>query len=347
MFMGASANDDNYEFSDMNWGFCNSCGCVQLLELIDPDKLYKVSHNPSIGATWVKHNEEFSNVIKSYKIETVIDIGGANLKLANIISSLPGNQKYNVVDYSSKAYKCTEISDKINLVRCSIENYQMNNLANGIVMSHTFEHIYDPVSLLKNVRNYLNDDGRIFLSVPNIKQQLKDGFLNAMSFEHTFFIDHQYIEFIANNAGYELERRVDFSSHNSFYVFKKGITKPCVHSSPTESRHVFETFVENLKNEVASINSKMLTNDEEYYIFGAHMFAQYLINFGLNCDRIVGIVDNDAGKIGNYLYGTSFKVIHPDELNKKEKVSIIVRAAQYTAEIVSQLKMINPSITIM
>ncbi len=51
---------------------------------------------------------------------------------------------------------------------CSyIENFSTNKKFKNIVMGHILEHIQDPVNALKKVKNLLEDDGIIYISVPN------------------------------------------------------------------------------------------------------------------------------------------------------------------------------------
>ena len=46
------------------------------------------------------------------------------------------------------------------------------------------------------------------------------------------------------------------------------------------------------------------------YIFGAHIFTQYLIEFGLN-NEFICVLDNDVKKQGQYLYGYDLIVNSP------------------------------------
>ena len=47
------------------------------------------------------------------------------------------------------------------------------------------------------------------------------------------------------------------------------------------------------------------------FLYGAHIFSQYLLAFGLNQNKIEGILDNSQLKIGKRLYGTNLKVFDP------------------------------------
>ena len=69
------------------------------------------------------------------------------------------------------------------------------------------------------------------------------------------------------------------------------------------------------------------------FLFGAHVFAQYLIESGLNIDRIVCLLDNDINKQGKRLYGTSMIVESPKMLAGIDNPIVILKAGVYNKEV--------------
>ena len=67
---------------------------------------------------------------------------------------------------------------------------------------------------------------------------------------------------------------------------------------------------------------------------------------GLNKENILGILDNDKHKIGNFLYGTTLKVYNPSILEKLVKPCVILRAGSYNKEIKKQLFQINKNVIV-
>lgn len=339
VYMGISNHDED-TFQDMIWSVCESCGCVQLLELIDPEVLYLSPHNPAIGKTWELHNVSLSNVIKHRKPNNVLDIGGANLKLAHMVLEENSIKKYTVLDFSSDKYELHEVNDKITMIRGRAEDLLLQEKYDLVLLSHTLEHIYDPVKLLRNIREMLTDSGVVLISVPHIRNQIEESFLNALHFEHTYFIDHEYIGMIANAAGFSVQSMIDFSKYNSFYVFEKSITfKSVKHSDGLAAERHFMNFVDNVRKDASQITCKLF--DEKCYIFGAHIFSQYLINFGLLEEKIVAVLDNDPAKIGKRLYGTNLRVQSPDIIKNVSSPCVVLRTAQYRQEIEEQIFKIN------
>ena len=82
------------------------------------------------------------------------------------------------------------------------------------------------------------------------------------------------------------------------------------------------------------------------YLFGAHIFSQYLLEFGLNSNNILGILDNSKNKIGKRLYGTSLFVEHPSIIRKHKKVGVIVKVGTHRNSVIRQLKDLHNEVVI-
>ena len=96
---------------------------------------------------------------------------------------------------------------------------------------------------------------------------------------------------------------------------------------------------------VSDTNEKISNFKGDIFLFGAHVFSQYLIGFGLETERISCILDNSPIKIGKRLYGTKMRVMSPDVIKNRD-CAVILKVASYREEIMSQLVKINPNVVI-
>jgi len=62
---------------------------------------------------------------------------------------------------------------------------------------------------------------------------------------------------------------------------------------------------------------------------------------GLHRESIMAILDNDPNKVGDVLAGTDIPIVSAAEIRNLRSPRVVVRAAQYTAEIRKQLLGIN------
>lgn len=84
---------------------------------------------------------------------------------------------------------------------------------------------------------------------------------------------------------------------------------------------------------ISDLNQKMSQANREFYLFGAHVFAQFLIQMGLNTDKVVCLLDNDPNKQARRLYGTNLKVASPRILSGVANPIVILKAGVYNQEI--------------
>ena len=96
---------------------------------------------------------------------------------------------------------------------------------------------------------------------------------------------------------------------------------------------------------VKIINDKMENHlNEHIFVFGAHIFTQYLNCLGLNSNKVVGILDNAASKQGKRLYGLPQLVSSPEVLSGLQRPAVILRVGAYASEIKKDILEINPSV---
>ena len=110
-----------------------------------------------------------------------------------------------------------------------------------------------------------------------------------------------------------------------------------------KNKKLFLDYVKYQQNLVDDLNENMEQTNSPIYLFGAHVFAQYLINFGLDTQKIEDILDNDPQKQGKRLYGTSLMVESPKVLKSIDNPIVILKAGVYNDEIKKDiLENINP-----
>ena len=82
-------------------------------------------------------------------------------------------------------------------------------------------------------------------------------------------------------------------------------------------------------------------NKNVNFIFGAHIFSQYLFKMGLEENNFFNVLDNSKDKLKKRLYGTNLTVENPSIIKKIEKPIVLVNMGQYQLEVEKQLKKIN------
>ena len=80
---------------------------------------------------------------------------------------------------------------------------------------------------------------------------------------------------------------------------------------------------------IENLNEKISKSVDPVFIFGAHVFTQYLLAFGLSISNVAGILDNDPLKQGKRLYGTKLNVFSPKKLAMYNSPKVILKTGIY------------------
>ena len=104
-----------------------------------------------------------------------------------------------------------------------------------------------------------------------------------------------------------------------------------------KNKKLFEDYISYHKGLIEELNKI----EGNVYLFGAHIFSQYLLQFGLDGSKIVNILDNDPNKQEKRLYGTNLIVKSPEVLKNVEEGTVILKAGMYNSEIKEQISKIN------
>lgn len=341
VYMGCSDNryPDADEFADMKWGYSNSSGGVQLMELLDPAELYNLHHNSgTVGLTWKRHHHIFYEFISRQPCTNILEIGGASGELAKVFLE-NSNSKYTIIEPSAQS-----ISDnpRFNFIQGLFEIHPFEDKFDTVIHSHVFEHVYNPSVFLQKVADLLEYGDNHYIAMPNMRYWLENGYTSTLTFEHTCFIDEQILEHLLSKNGFEVIDKI-IEPHSIFIRCVKSRDVKTTEMDFSYSKDLFKKYINDLETDVKNIN-KMLAG-QKFYLFGAHIFAQTLINLGLNERQIINILDNDPKKQGQRLYGTNLIVNPPTCLIDAINPIVVLRAGPYNDEIKTSILKINPSTT--
>jgi 2-polyprenyl-3-methyl-5-hydroxy-6-metoxy-1,4-benzoquinol methylase len=334
------------QFFNQTWAECLDCGCIQLLNLLPPSLLYQSNHSTEVvGQVWKDHHDAFSQFISQNTPTRILEIGAAHGYLANELTKKLVTLEYTIVEPDSNL-----VSPHIKVIKGYIEDH-FSELKNKdcIIHSHVLEHVYRPVEFINQISNHISIGTEMYVSFPNMDGLIKSGGLNSLNFEHTYLLDPQQAEAIFENAGFSILERDTYLSHSYFYRLKKKInaSKDFAKVPNISSQsHKFLEMVESLKDFVSTTNKFLESHTGPVYLFGAHIFSQSFISFGLSVEKISGILDNSKDKQNKRLYGTPFKVFDPSVISEGKDITVVLNASHYQSEIRDQLISINKHVTI-
>jgi len=341
VFMGCVSQSSEKDISfNMRWEISKASGMIQLNPLLPLDVLYPESHGSgNVGKMWLEHHKEFAKFIQKEMPTSVLEIGGAH----GILSREYKNK--NLIDWTilEPNPSPAEGVDTPFIQGFFDDTFTFDREIDTIVHSHVFEHVYYPNDFVSHISTFLKEGQKLIFSIPNMEEMLKRKYTNCINFEHTVFITQPYIEYLLSKYGFRNVAKQYFKDdHSIFYAYVKDSSVDVVNLPDGLYEHnkkIYLDYVEYHKLLIKDLNKKIEKVDanQSIYLFGAHVFAQYLIEFGLNTDRIVCLLDNDQNKQGKRLYGTNMMVRSPKVIKEIENTIVILKAGVYNDEIRNEI----------
>ena len=334
-------------YADLTWRISRGSGLIQLQYLLPLDILYPESHGAgAVGALWEKHHQAFAKFLSQVTSSSIFEIGGAHGILAKEY------QKYSQIPWTILEPNPSPVegSDARFIKGFFDDKFIFTDSFDTLVHSHLFEHIYEPNEFMRNLSGFIESGKNLVFSLPNMQVMLERKYTNCINFEHTAFLTEPYIEYLLAKHGFKLLAKEYFlEDHSIFYaaVRDKAVRQITLPSDLYEkNRQLYLDYVDYHRELIKDLNSRIAETQRPVYLFGAHVFAQYLIAFGLDTTRIVSLLDNDPQKQGKRLYGTSLTVRSPKILREVKEPVVILKAGVYNQEIKEDiLGNINPNVS--
>jgi len=326
---------------DMQWEISKGSGIIQLNPLIPLDILYPESHGSEIvGGIWAAHHKKFATFIQKQSPSSVLEIGGGHGILSREYKK-ENPIEWTIIEPNPSPLEGVEAT----FIKGFFDDkFTFDGEIDTIVHSHVFEHVYNPNEFISHISNFLEEGQKLIFSLPNMEEMLKRKYTNCIDFEHTVFISEPYVTYLLSKHGFKQIAKEYFKNdHSIFYAYEKdsSVEKNELPSGLYEhNKKLYLDFVDYHKNLIKNLNKKInqVQNENPVYLFGAHVFAQYLIEFGLNTDCIECLLDNDKNKQGKRLYGTNLLVESPKILADVQSPIVILKAGVYNKEISDDIK---------
>lgn len=319
--------------ADMEWAIDPETGVIQLTKLIPLEILYQSQHVDGCGPTWQQYYQDFADYIFMQKPVSVLEIGGGQGVLAKLTTEKSSKMKWMIVEPNP----WSEENEQIKVVASFFdENFQCDEMVDAVVFSQLLEHIYNPEAFIKNISKFLKVGGKLIFAYPNLEVWLKRKYTNAINFEHMMFLTDYFVDYLLTANDFRILDKKIYKDHSIFYTVEKtnGKLKILKYRNKYNSyKKIFMNFVNYHLKMIKQLNQKIESLKVPIYLFGAHIFSQYLIGFGLKTDKIVAILDNSPTKQGKRLYGTNLFVESPKILQGRGKAAVILKAGIYNEEI--------------
>jgi hypothetical protein len=321
------------ESEDLHFIGCKYCGCVQTKKLIYQEKLYKDAYNITYNyPTMQRHHHSFAEfVIKNIKNDNIIEIGGSNGALVKIIL---GKQPidYTIMDLCDRAPDIPNV--KFINANCETADFSENST---IILSHVFEHLYDPLKFVRNLKR--NKISQILIANPDFDMLLERNDNSFINFEHTYFCNTSQLDYLMQQCGYIRQDIFDFEKWAVFYNYIRADNNMIIDNAVTKNVYLLDTLKEYFLGREKKIKDIQLDNNNKIFICTAGHYGQLVYTFldEKIKNNVIGFLDGDVFKIGKRVYGTEHFTFDKKKLSDYENINVILCAERYREEITKEI----------
>jgi len=323
---------------------CKNCGCVQLKNLFDPELIYNQASHFTESGVWIKHNDLFVKFIDENisKNKNIIEIGGGSGRLAkNILNSIKKISSYKILDISVKHIDTLK---DIEYIEGNCESFDFNNTnAEVIILSHVFEHLYEPKKFIKNIG--ASNISEVFISIPDMENLTNEGDINNLHIQHTFYIDTNFITGLFKEYNFDLKNIFNYEHNSVFYHFVKN---DLTYTNKTINDYKNVAAIDFLKNFYANIKNKIMnfTTNELFFICPSGFYGKIIYHYMEKSvkEQVIGFLDSDKHKINKRLSATKCPIYGKEYIKNFENINVLIIAEKYKNEIVEELLSYNNSI---
>jgi 2-polyprenyl-3-methyl-5-hydroxy-6-metoxy-1,4-benzoquinol methylase len=346
-------NIDDIEFIfPLKLNYCDRCTHLQLSHAVNPDILFR-------DYLYVSGT---SNTLKKY-FDTFVNIVQDNCTVKNNakVLDIACNDGSQLDSFKAAGYTTYGIDPAINLYPLSSQNHnivcdyltaqsisQFDTKFDVIIAQNVFAHNSYPKEFLEICKDYLTEDGSIFIQTSQA-DMIEYGQFDTIYHEHISFFNMNSMRSLVNNVGLYLNKILKTPIHGNSYVFIINKYKSTETSQYTEkylSKDIIEIFANNVQNSIIDLNNQIKKYNTNYLIvgYGAAAKGNTVLNYGKI--KLDYIVDDNPLKHGLYTPGMKIPIVSLSDINnisKSKKIAWLPLAWNFFDEIKAKICNIRPN----
>jgi len=323
-----SKTKNNDDLISYNVYQCQHCNLVFTDANLD-EMAYSQVHSEAVGKIWKEHHKLFSEFVNSKENRQTLEIGPSNNPISRKNTTFV--DMFEEIPFT--------LLENENYVKGRFPDVRLKGKFNRIIASHVFEHSTNPEQFLLKCLEILDDDGEIFLSIPNFEFWINQKYWNGITAEHQIYPSVDQIKQICNKL--ELNLKFEFFQNHSVFLRLNAYIK----YQNEDSTHMIDVvrWAESIKSSIKTLEDYILKNNiKEIFIAGASHISQYPIMMSESIRRITNYtLDNSISKHEKRLYGTSCVCKPFEYLSTVKNPTVVLFNSPYRKEMIEQIKFVN------
>ncbi len=340
---------------------CKTCGLLQLLEILNPDSIYRnYIYHTSDSLGLVRHFESYTedvlNHINPPKDSLVIDIGSNDGSLLRSFKN-KGMRVLGIDPALSIAQKATESGIETLPTFFSIDVANKIRKRYGqariVTSNNTFANVDNLIDIVNGIRVLIEPDGVFVFETGYLLDLVQKCIFDNIYHEHlSYFSVNPLLNFFKNNGMKLIDvKRIPAKGGSLRCIVKldNGLyeTSPAIKNllklEKEAKIHKSKTYIKisnkllNIKNQINELLREIKKIGMKVAGYGASVGATtVLYNLDINKDKIIFIVDDNQARQGLYSPGLHIPVLSPKAIYDQKIEYVLILAWQYTDTIINK-----------
>ena len=357
-FLGAPEEFADEAFYPLEVYFCEICSLVQLLDVVDPEVLFRnYIYVTGTSETMARHNAAYArtvcDLLKLGPSDLVVEIASNDGSLLGQFQAL-GVRTLGV----EPAYNLAEIArangletvDRFFSSAAARDLRESHGKAKAVIANNVLAHVDDTLDFLSGARHLLADDALLVFEVPYVAELLDRLEYDTMYHEHLCYFSVQALRKLCEGAGLAIARIDRVAVHGGSLRVYAGRGRN--HSAsisdfvdaeqeagldaPARYRQ-FTTDVEKSRVLLRRLVCDLRAKGSSLAAYGAPAKGNTLLNYcGLDATMIPFTVDRNERKVGLYTPGMHIPVRPVSALVESRPDNVMILAWNFASEIMNQ-----------
>ncbi len=346
------------QFYPLDLYFCENCSLVQLLDVIDPEVLFRnYIYVTGTSETMAAHNRNYAeSVIESGKLEPkdlVVEIASNDGTLLNFFRlqgfRILGVEPAENISRLARENGIPTINDFFNS-SCAERILSSNGPARVVLANNVLAHVDDTVGFLKGCRTLLTENGFVVLEVPYLRELLQNLEYDTVYHEHLCYFSITTLMRLCERVNLGIFRMDFVPVHGgSLRMFAApGIdhSNSVVMLAADEEKldmtrwRRYESFADKVqqhRTELRSLLERFKSDGKNVVAYGAPAKGNTLLNYcDIGTDLVSHTVDKSPLKVGRYTPGKHLPVRAVGSLLEEQPDYVLLLAWNFANEIMQQ-----------
>jgi SAM-dependent methyltransferase len=360
-FVTADKLADAQDLYPLDVWFCNACGHLQLLDVVDPSVLY--AHYVYVSGTspvFVRHFKDYAAyVIDNFQpapAGLVVDIGSNDGTLLRFFKDsgrrVLGVDPAQEISEQTRASGIPVLVDYFSPVVADRIRAE-HGAASVIAANNVIAHIDDLAGVMEGVRRLLAPDGVFVFEVSYLGSVVENTLFDTIYHEHIDYHSVTPLQAFFDRCGLELIEAVRVDSHGGSlrgvvqikggprrqgksvramldYEEAAGLNRPDTYAA-------FANHVDGLRTELTGMLHRLKSEGKRIAGFGAPAkLTTLMYHFGLEADLIDFVVDDSPLKQGHFTPGMHIPVVPAQELYNRKPDYVVILAWNFAKPIIEK-----------